>query len=1075
MQPIHRSLIVGLGRWGRQVAEQTWLGLRARSRDHKSDIPYVSALVIDMEAGASDIQQELLPTDSYLILTSKGMQAYLQALVNDNSTILADIPERADPSKFETGSDADIKDKRLGSALILKRRQEQVENVFDLHLSRLINDHEWTWAKDSDYQQVDNDIVTVYLVAALDEVAGGGFLPSILEIIPDLEFFNDPDRKLNLVGVFTAFDSLNSGFSSANSFATIVELNGILNQWAQNAKNTRQLVKDQICYILEGVNEKGEPIRPGEGEKLVVQFLVNSVLRFPKMLAQEKQTTPSFNSFTQIEYSLPTEQIREYLCDAIGRNIASPSGLLRGVIGEKSSETLRAQFQAGELRVDPNIVLGDSKSQIFEESIFMGRVEQQRILFSIPAFHEIIKASGLYQSLTVVQEKQRERLNYFQAYKETLGLHIRDRVVPSFNSKITGFINNVVASNPDGLELSLLVAQKTKDTLLRWNKQISLTVDKEDQTRKSQRAEEIGKRYQNIVTEVFRPSLLFSQSVWTAIFNGIVWLLIFAGFLPDVGGTGVINLIAKITRGLLIFTTPLGWFIPVLLLLFSIKYTLEGMVVGRFYKISTGYVIPGVWNLVFSAIWPALVSAISFYTLYRQVAEGASASLNLLPDGFLLILVIGTAATGIVSSVLYGWFFYRQINGIKDSLVEWVNALEESANYDFYLLRYKTAETLYVELASHCDRENKRISEYKNTVLQLQEHFSKRQNEKIVQMQNSDYRFLKLAVASRERLEAIFDRDLAAKPDIQSDAFVMSLKQGEYLKWLDLPVEEKAQALLDFGRSKTADIFKGKNLVTFLAPDAKGDAVELRKLLLPQLGFFRDYSPQWSLYSQKGGVQVFAGVGDEDDVALRDALKGVGAVAFQAQPVVYETSDSFSLILTILRKNRGLHELEELLNYKMEYLRFEQWEVHTRRGKLLDPLPKLTKAAEKAAQKEKMANQPAPRAEAAITTSAQAREKLGVEESATPEEIQGKFDIILNTLKIARDGLLDRYNRYQHFSRIERGEVTQPNWFQVLELEANRNTSMAEVEAAYARGKKQLETCLNLLLPREPKKQGEQK
>ena len=280
--------------------------------------------------------------------------------------------------------------------------------------------------------------------------------------------------------------------------------------------------------------------------------------------------------------------------------------------------------------------------------------------------------------------------------------------------------------------------------------------------------------------------------------------------------------------------------------------------------------------------------------------------------------------------------------------------------------------------------------------------------------------------------------------------------------------------LAQFALAKISGIFDGKNLITFLAPDAKGDDVELRKLLLPQLSFVRDYGPQWSLYSQKGVLQVFAGVGDEDDVALRDALKGIGAVAFQAQPTVYETGDPYSLILTISRRDRELNELEELQNYKREYLKFEPWQVHTRRLDLLDPLPKVTKL-EKTQKEQNILSQPIPKVEITISTPAQARQKLGVGENATDEEIKTRFDVLLKAVDGARDGLLDRYNRYQHFSQIERGEIKPPNWYNVLELEINRNVSVREIEAAYARKKKQLESCLNLLASREQTKQGDLK
>ncbi len=1088
MRPIYRSLVVGLGRWGRQVVEQTWLGLRSHTEDSQSDIPYVAALVIDAAVDSSDTTpKELLPTDSYLLLSSKGMQAYLQSLVNDPAEMLKDIPEDADPAKYETGSDTDIKNKRLGAAMVIRRRQKQVENVFDLHLSRLVDDHEWAKAKERGYQPALDNAVTVYLVAALDEVTGGGFLPAILELLPALEFFKDQSRRLNLVGVFTAFDALNNPLASANTYATIVELNGILYEWLNERQNTRELVAaGQTCYLVESVNEKGEPIGTEEREKLVVQFLTSSITRpIPFSLIKDgpvykteelpnkqQRRIPLYDSFIQVEYVLPTEQIKAYLCYCVGKNLVSSSGLLQEIQDQKAVEVLVSQFKDTELRLGTDTLIGDANNKIYDETIFLNRNDQQKILFLLPTLHEIIKASRLYQSVDVVRSKQKEFQNFFQAYQETLNLHILNRMIPSFQSKVSRLINGVVVSNLDGLERSSYAAQNLAGILSQWHKKISESVDKEGQAKRAQRAESVGKEYKALVTDLVKPLATFARSSLTFIINAIVWIIVFAALVPDtIGESFWANLAVKFAHAAVVFITPFAWFIPVLILLFSIEYSLENNIIGRLNKEQSGYSIPGALNLGFAAIWPTLVSGIALYFLYSQAADGASGSLNLLPENFFQTLVIGAGVTGVVSALLYGWFYYRQITDIKNKLVAWVNAIEETANYDYYLLRYRTVETIYLELIKHCENEQKRVAEYKQGLQQMREFLDKQQSDLLLQMQDSTYRFRKLAAAGKDRLEAIFERDLALKPDIQSVSFITSLGEGEYLRWLELPREEKSRAITQFALGKTAGIFDGKNLVTFLAPDAKGDDVELRKLLLPQLSFVRDYSPQWSLYSQKGELQVFAGVGDEDDVALRDALKSIGAVAFQSKPNVYETGDAFSLVLTIIRRGRMLAELEELQNYKKEYFKFKPWQVHTRRANQPDPLPNVSEPVKPV--REPKISQVSPSEAAAVETPEQVMEQLGIAANAGPAEIENRFETLLKELGEARDGLMDRFSRYQHFSGIERGEVKPPNWFQLLGLEINRNVTADEITAAYARKKKQLEDGLALLTAQKEAKQEE--
>ena len=1099
MPSIQRALLVGLGRHGKYIVEQTWLGLQQRTDLPEGLFPYINALVINtaMEDEANDGCQVILPSDSYLTLKTSGMQAYLQSLIKDKLPGLDDLPPDTNVKFYGTGSEQDIAATRLGMHLLFSREKCQIAGALDLHLNRLMMDDEWSWTKDSRYQPVLDNTVRVYIVAALDEVDGGGFLPVILQMLPNLNFFQENQRRYISTGIFTCFGAISGGDAAANTYASFVELNGLfaaqLKQNGDDRFDPRRLSTNQACYIVEAVDERGRPFESSdEGDTLVIQFLTSTLscpipsamegegilVRYETVLKEQTRMPelPLFSSFSQTEYTVLREPIEKYLAARVGEQVTSSEGLACEPGTDASLEiTKRAQNFLDRQGLDPKSLIGKVDNTLMVTLVDLDFQEQRQAL-SVTRPEEIVASrDALTRAIQLITRKESERQNCWQEYQTKTLIHVNERVAENVGQAISHFTDGFVNDKErnDSLGRGQIILNLLQSRLSEWRDTLAEGLD-----RKKERAEMEGEHALEIETAAKiaienapRALNLMVRVILSSLISLLVWcLVILVSFSEQVVDSTWATLALRLAHGLGVLITPLGVLYLVNAGLLAIKSMPLDWFIGRYRLRRYGHNVPGWDQLLLIMGWPVLSFALVASLAYRHLIYGNTAYLNLFPMSLPNILLIAAGINGLFDVLLYGWWFFRDVAHIRHAIAIWTDTLQSAANWNMYIHRHNLVSVLYQQLLQKIEGEISRLAGYRNKLLAVHDVLIQTQEDTLTQLIQSEHRFRKLAIADKASLDRVYFAQLANNPDLHCRALLMSLPIN-LSAWLEKGPQEVARFLENFVAEKLSSFWLGRNLVTILTPEANGNSVLLRNELQPKLNFFRNFGPQWSLHSQVGELQVFAGVGDEENKALTSALRGLGTVTFQSLPQVYETGDPFSITMTLTRHGRPLYELEEVLGYRSVYEQYPAWKVHTRRSNLLDPISddwlKLKTSLQvqhEVPQEERTSSEEQQSPIGALSSEDAARALLQLKPEATDSEINTQRQRLLEKLEEARKGLLEKSRRYIHFSAIERGKLIEPNWFDLLNLPRNRNIKAEEVQQAFEDKKTELGLAVELLL-----------
>lgn len=1095
MPSIYRTLLVGLGAHGRNIIEDTWLSLIKRS-DSDKPFPYVNALVIDIGSESSEdrAMNTILPADSYLELRPFGMQAYLQSLDEEHFPELADIPEGAEIGCYGTGNEQDIASTRLGMHLMFTRDRLQIASALELHLSRLLQDDEWTWAKDSSYQPGLDNTVMIYILAALDEEDSGGILPGFLELLPELPFFQEGGRRYISTGVFTCFEALKTDLAAANTYATLVELNGLFNEQLERKTDERfdprRLGTNYACYIVEAVDEKGMAIESTiDGDALVVQFIVNMVSRpIPLTLMGEgiliqyetmlKRRTalpelPLFSSFTQVEYTVSLELIEKYLAARIGEQIVSAEGLARNADDNSLNEVaklLKEDFLAKN-RLSLKELIGDPEDKLLDSLVTLDAHDQQQALIVFQPEQAVADRQALSRAFERIQVREEERQHRWLEYQAKLPIRMAERVAGGISYKIKHYVATLVndRDREDGLSRGQVFLSLLKERTNEWLGSLEpILKQREEQAETARRrAEEAGKQARAATQNRPRIMLLLGRLLFTWLLGLLVWCGACLAAFPDQTADFWINTAVKLVHGLTFLTLPLGLYYLSFIGLLGLRFVLD-WIIGRNRVRKLGHNVPGWDQLAWILLWPALSFGTVAALAYRHMLRGNIVYLNLFPADTPNLVLVSAGISGLLSILSYAWWFIADVARIRRKVIEWLDALQVAVNWQAYISRIQQTEWLYQNLLSQIEAEITRLAGFRKGLVDLHVALQQKQGEVLDALDKSEHRFCKLAVADKTSLDQIYSQQLESNPDLRCSAFLKTIP--DHLdQWLDQQPEEKIDLIEDFIADKLKSLWQGRNLVTILAPGVSGNAVLLRNELQPKLSFIRNFAPQWSRYAQFGELQIYAGVGDEENKALTGALRGLGQVSFQAPPAVYETGEPFLLTITMVRHACALAELEEIIDYRGKYNSYPAWAVHTRKSRLLDPLPEVRLRQRTSQQPviEPTESQPeGPEVSAPPDPVEEARVLLGVSRTASVDKMRARHHESLEKLEEARRGLLDKFNRYRHFAAIERGEAPTPNWFEILGLDTNRQITRDEVLSAFAHKKQQLDEARDLLIER---------
>lgn len=1117
---LYRTLIAGIGSTGRTIVERVKRNLEARYSDQPAGVPFVAYLAITDSPPGGD--SPLGPNDHFRLDTT-GMAQYLE------ERCLRD-PKFAEGLglpfgkllQYGTRTDDDLAGTRLGWHLVFKREMPVVRGALLNPLQRLFQASVWGRPEDKGFALDPGTQVDMFVVAGIDEVFGSSVILDFLNLLQNHPFFRKEDRQYRTTILLTTLNGLADAKSGGFTYAALSELNvkllGDLNRPLRKDENAFAFYRTPIyeaCYLIEATDERTVPVAYGEDRlEMVTEWLAQTIThpgshdpnaatfnrivrafegRFPD------PNLPYYSSLVHVTYTVPRTDLTRMFAGRYGQEILSDRGVLSAPSGSTDAGK-RIDELWDRLRLDPDTLINFDGERALTTPLALDVGKQQRAtrLYSedSPLPHRLAQMRESIEGRIHLQN-----ISYRPGYCGEVANQVRDVLIPQWDQEM-GALARRTGDEPVGglraVQGTLAVFKNKLNAVI-----VDLTKKREEADRKHRILAEQADRAASAAREA-----LVNAPHWTLFLKFIGWALamavpVLAFLLQDLQRAAPLQ-----TIGLGLVSALLGGppflYVALMAVLCAIRYLWEWGV-GHWLVNDRGHNLPGWSTKGFILVGIPLFAIISGALLYRSFdphnLPRDLAPLLLSPEYARSLAIRGLgciAFIGVVSAAWLAFWYIHAERRIRETAQIWVRCHERAAAQEFVLYRVDKAKEAYQRLSESLNRE---LKQWEDRI----ERVHKAGNSLMVQckalgdaLYERPRQFRHLVVKSREDADRLYASQVSDDPRRETQEF-FSASPLPFLAWLDQSEMGIVDAINKYISTRFDDEFWKEHdlagLIRAQAPKGTSFADAIQRAL----EWISDCSPQWSYHVREPGrsdresletfgeLRMIAGIGDEEDHDVHDAIRAFRKITGDLAPIVYATGDRYDLVITIQRRDLPLEELYELFKYRSDYLGMRD----TRLGLGLNrpgPHPDLItperlrkweealkeKAAEKPPMEAPPAEPPKKAAPGVLKPAAEAGGEAPVEAGAPPAAgpeaaeralvrafleikpdasrtaVLAAFERVQRELTTARDGLLNIMNRYRHYALVQQGATSGRSWYELLGLPVDRGIADAAIKVAYA-------------------------
>ena len=1105
MPLIQRTLVIGLGTEGRKVVCKLKRALEARYAEPlPPGLPYVSYLVVGLDTDKPD-DDAFIPSEE-VILSSLGMQEY----VAQTSSMRERLPQGF-RGEFGTGTEYDLANSRLGASLVFSRYLEQVAVGVTGQLRRLFEPREWGWAKAKDYSVLSTDVVSIFVVAAVDEPSGSGMLLDFLTLLQGLPFFTEREQfTFSTTAMLLSFNALSDPFVGATAYATLMELNNemldMLNSSRDAPFHYRRLPINYAGHLLELMDESGAVLESVEdGEEMVATWLLHIIGTTPAnldptgalgRLVREygddfpQPDLPFYSSFGYAEYVVPRGALLRYFACRLGLGLVSEQGLLAQVASDEQQERLVAGFWDHDILNLAELINLDAE-RLVETRISLSFEEQEIATTLFSERNPKPKALDRWQRAIQDQVRVQEDAA-LPAYKSKVRLNLKNKVRPEIEGRIISESERLMSDRPvGGLRLA-------KDSLHRLGARVKETkgVLEEERERQGERAEQLGReleRAENIGKKalVNRPRA-FRTLIYALITVGLsmlVWVGVAVILAQDIAqgdiGAMLQGLAIALLRG-----KPLYYL--VLMTLLCVGKYLWDYVIGHLRVRQRGHNLPGWVHLIY--IFPGLpLFAVVSGWLFCRSLNPASLPLELRPllllapdylQGLSRRVLIAIGIIGAICIAKYVIEYLKDMIDIKRKANAWIDAHNKLGRHQAMQMRTEAAKRYYETVEQTITTQLATLEGFHDKLKEFSALLADRDRE-LDSLFAKVRSYQRLVVENREQADRIYHTQISHNVGYETERFFQTPRQS-FSDWLKQDEEDMLQDLTQYVDDRFHEYWQEHGVADLLVT---GGAVTRAELERHFAWLGREARPNWSnLASEPRGLALHVGIGDTEDDLLRTSLAAGLRTTVGVRPDIYETGDNYEVTSMILRYDTPLRVLNSIRGYRKEYeaVKDAHPQLHTRPGPFVDflpaelleelaTMPEATEvrppvAAEEAVSvKEGIAEEAEPAVEGVIVPSdAKERQEwalsvLGVDPSASPGDTDEAYRKLDEALDKARRELGDRVERLRHYAKWERRLIEGRSHYEVLGITPAREISLQVVQSAYGERKAELDEARGVL------------
>ncbi|MBI3658905.1 hypothetical protein HY230_00315 [Candidatus Acetothermia bacterium] len=950
MQTNRRSLIIGLGHSGKLVAQQFKQLLEQRYRC----LPYISFYVVD-RVEEQPGENQFLPAEE-LALSDLGIQDF----VNQNAPIKTRIPKQLWSNNrpaldFNTDSDRNLIDTRLGANLLFMRKAKQAYTALDKAVRRLFDEKEWPEAKREGFQPEESTDVTIYLIASLAEPYGGGLLTDMAYLVQNLNAFANRSYSCSTTGILLLFgNSKDNSTAKANAFATLKELDHYMihkdyeNSYLGISKSDKRPFS-RACHLIDLKNEAGFPFSDSEAARAMVvewlhQMIFNPLetdtidIRLQQLApAEESDETQStrkkiqaYSSFGYAAYSIPLDQISKYYAARFGAELLSDQCLLAQTASSEETSDIFQAFWRDEEKLEPENVIG-LHPEAAETRVSLSTPEQNQatVLFEMssrPSSDIQVSESSFPSRSDIPLEELRKRIlseisaqedTYFPLYVKKMRAQLASEWIPEISNVIAYKSRTIVEERPIG---GLTRASKFLEGLqTRLNE--TQTKLQDIQPKAKAEADTVAGEYGE--ARVLGDAALQNRPHWQRTLGRMGILL-----------SGAVLIVGLFTYALVTKTHTADWgtiwsnFITILLLpqgqsvliLMGIagvlKYIVDDIVGGG--KVARGEDnIPSPIMLASSIVGLFIIGALLIWIFYRST-EVLTLPIALQPlesSRYQGWIVYGIVALGVWAVLNYIFWYFFDKHQMLQLASQWMDAHDKLAKHKALLERIEVGREFYKAAEAATQDQLREVQAFRSKLEELQQVFEKEARERLETLRHADQPFKKIVIDG-SKVESIYREHIS---DIKHESTQFFREpRPSFVSWRE-GEPTTIQATINSYVNERFNNYWGTHGVTqLLTPNLHPSSLELQK----SLSWLADAvsKPFWPyMGGTQGIVRVYIGVGSQEaETNLLSAFNNLSG-PLGAEPMFLDTRDKHTIWCITFRYGLPLYLLTELASYEKDY------------------------------------------------------------------------------------------------------------------------------------------------------------
>jgi len=919
MRTVRRSLIVGLGDAGAQVAEK----LKGSFQERLGCVPYVSFFVIGEEASLESF--------------SPAERATLKRLGLREFVLQTPWIHNRVPSDFDSqlvDEDATGIQSRLEANLLFWREAAGIRRTLDGVVRRLFDPAEWAQAVKAGYEPEDGTQVAIYIAASLGDPLGGGLLPDFPYLAQSLDAFVSRTHSCSTTGVLVLPND-DDRSSGPHALATLRELEHYMRTKDYDFPgfnlDSAERPFVNACHLIESRNERGFKL---ENFDAVLGMTAEWLYR--ALLGPQEDTTielrlerassssdawqdetdlgilPMYSSFGIAENYVPVEEILAYYTARFGRDLLGDECLLSDP-AEEEIEEITSAFWDDEQELSIDLSVGRKPEQIVKTRLSLDVEDQNRatLLFSNAPTPGALLSPG-----AIPLDDLRPRIEGairlqeevdFDRYKRNVRTNFTTNVQPEVEEAIKRRTSSLMSGSPIG---AIARAEGFLSRVRSRAIESRELLDSDDQQESRTRGlHDCTSRYGEAKEEAFT-AFHNRPSIWRAL---VRFLIVLAGGLACLVAVGQIvdhSWIAGLLRGpenFIVFQR--GWVILVLPFIFGLEYLAAGVRGWR--QSGDTDQIPSTLGFAGFAGSAILIGSVAGWYLLRAFPAGTGSPLAcpIIARGFSQITAALAWAVG-----TYGLLHWRDLHRIRQAASEWIQQHNQLARYRAMLERHQVGIGLYSHVEQSAQEQLDRLGRFRENLETLRDTYEATANTSVESRATESP--LKKALAEPAFVDSIYKRHIT---DIRHEASEFLREPPHSLVvWLEADQETVEEDISRYVRDRFRDYWQQHGVSHFLTTKESPTREDIEQGLRWLVGDAA--RPFWSYQgATRGTTQVFVGVGSrEEEVLLLNTLSGLSG-SLGAEPSFFDTGDNYAIVCTSYRYGLPLHLVSTIAGLDRKY------------------------------------------------------------------------------------------------------------------------------------------------------------